>query len=66
MKGDRYDASRCTTPDLWQQRAARATDDGEGGIRRHIRGGWYGGNRPSEKHGLSGFMQADLSSNARC
>ncbi len=28
--------------DLWHS-AARATDDGEGAIRRHVRGGWYGG-----------------------
>jgi hypothetical protein len=42
--------------DLWHS-AARATDDGEGGIRRHIRGGWYGGNRPSQKHGLADFVK---------
>jgi hypothetical protein len=42
--------------DLWHS-AARATDDGTGGIRRHIRGGWYGGNRPSEKHGLADFVK---------
>jgi hypothetical protein len=42
--------------DLWHS-AARATDDGEGGIRRHIRGGWYGGNRPSRKHGLADFVK---------
>ena len=30
--------------DLWHS-AARATDDGEGAIRRHVRGGWYGGAR---------------------
>src|SRR4051812_47233680 len=28
--------------DLWHS-AARATDDGPGAIRRHVRGGWYGG-----------------------
>ena len=28
--------------DLWHS-AARATDDGDGAIRRHVRGGWYGG-----------------------
>jgi hypothetical protein len=42
--------------DLWHS-AARATDDGEGGIRRHIRGGWYGGRRPEEKHGLADFVK---------
>ena len=42
--------------DLWHS-AARATDDGEGGIRRHIRGGWYGGSRPSGKHGLADFVK---------
>src|SRR5262249_15739641 len=30
--------------DLWHS-AARATDDGAGGVRRHVRGGWYGGER---------------------
>ena len=34
--------------DLWHS-AARATDDGPGGIRRHIRGGWYGGTRPADE-----------------
>ena len=42
--------------DLWHS-AARATDDGEGGIRRHVRGGWYGGTRPAEKHGLADFVK---------
>ena len=42
--------------DLWHS-AARATDDGEGGIRRHVRGGWYGGQRPAEKHGLADFVK---------
>jgi hypothetical protein len=42
--------------DLWHS-AARATDDGEGGIRRHVRGGWYGGKRPAEKHGLADFVK---------
>ncbi len=42
--------------DLWHS-AARATDDGEGGIRRHIRGGWYGGKRPDQKHGLADFVK---------
>jgi Phytanoyl-CoA dioxygenase (PhyH) len=42
--------------DLWHS-AARATDDGEGGIRRHVRGGWYGGTRPAAKHGLADFVK---------
>jgi hypothetical protein len=42
--------------DLWHS-AARATDDGPGGIRRHIRGGWYGGARPSAPHGLDDFVK---------
>jgi len=42
--------------DLWHS-AARATDDGPGGIRRHIRGGWYGGARPSTRHGLDDFVK---------
>jgi Phytanoyl-CoA dioxygenase (PhyH) len=42
--------------DLWHS-AARATDDGDGGTRRHIRGGWYGGAKPAEKHGLHDFVK---------
>jgi ectoine hydroxylase-related dioxygenase (phytanoyl-CoA dioxygenase family) len=42
--------------DLWHS-AARATDDGDGGIRRHVRGGWYGGTRPAAKHGLDDFVK---------
>jgi len=42
--------------DLWHS-AARATDDGPGGVRRHIRGGWYGGTRPTEPHGLGDFVK---------
>jgi hypothetical protein len=42
--------------DLWHS-AARATDDGEGGTRRHIRGGWYGGRKPAAKHGLHDFVK---------
>lgn len=42
--------------DLWHS-AARATDDGDGGTRRHIRGGWYGGRKPAEKHGLDDFVK---------
>jgi hypothetical protein len=42
--------------DLWHS-AARATDDGPGGIRRHIRGGWYGGTRPTTHHGLDDFVK---------
>ena len=42
--------------DLWHS-AARATDDDAGGIRRHVRGGWYGGSRPTAKHGLHDFVK---------
>jgi hypothetical protein len=42
--------------DLWHS-AARATDDGAGGIRRHVRGGWYGGRRPQRRHGLDDFVK---------
>jgi hypothetical protein len=42
--------------DLWHS-AARATDDGAGGIRRHVRGGWYAGTRPAAKHGLDDFVK---------
>ena len=41
---------------LWHS-AARATEDPPGGIRRHVRGGWYGGNRPAAKHGLDDFVK---------
>ena len=42
--------------DLWHS-AARATDDGPGGIRRHLRGGWYGGRHPDQPHGLDDFVK---------
>jgi hypothetical protein len=42
--------------DLWHS-AARATDDGDGGIRRHVRGGWYGGARLDPGHGLDDFVK---------
>jgi hypothetical protein len=42
--------------DLWHS-AARATDDGAGGVRRHIRGGWYGGPKPESRHGLDDFVK---------
>ena len=41
---------------LWHS-AARATDDGPGGVRRHVRGGWYGGTRPDAPHGLHDFVK---------
>ena len=41
---------------LWHS-AARATDDGPGGVRRHIRGGWYGGRKPQAPHGLDDFVK---------
>jgi len=42
--------------DLWHS-AARATDDGEGAIRRHVRGGWYGGARLAPNHGIDDFVK---------
>jgi len=42
--------------DLWHS-AARATDDGEGAIRRHVRGAWYGGERLVPNHGLDDFVK---------
>jgi ectoine hydroxylase-related dioxygenase (phytanoyl-CoA dioxygenase family) len=42
--------------DLWHS-AARATDDGPGGVRRHVRGGWYGGTKPTRRHGLGDFVK---------
>jgi hypothetical protein len=42
--------------DLWHS-AARATDDGEGAVRRHIRGGWYAGRRLEPGHGLDDFVK---------
>lgn len=41
---------------LWHS-AARATDDGEIAVRRHIRGGWYGGRRLPADHGLDDFVK---------
>jgi ectoine hydroxylase-related dioxygenase (phytanoyl-CoA dioxygenase family) len=41
---------------LWHS-AARATDDGQGAVRRHIRGGWYGGERLKPGHGLDDFVK---------
>ncbi len=41
---------------LWHA-AARATDDGDGAIRRHVRGGWYGGERLAPGHGLADFVK---------
>jgi ectoine hydroxylase-related dioxygenase (phytanoyl-CoA dioxygenase family) len=42
--------------DLWHA-AARATDDGEGAVRRHVRGSWYGGTRLAPHHGLDDFVK---------
>ena len=41
---------------LWHS-AARATDDGDAAIRRHVRGGWYGGARLEPDHGLDDFVK---------
>jgi ectoine hydroxylase-related dioxygenase (phytanoyl-CoA dioxygenase family) len=42
--------------DLWHA-AARATDDGAGAVRRHVRGAWYGGARLEPNHGLDDFVK---------
>jgi Phytanoyl-CoA dioxygenase (PhyH) len=42
--------------DLWHS-AARATDDGAGAVRRHVRGAWYGGERLAPNHGLDDFVK---------
>jgi hypothetical protein len=42
--------------DLWHA-AARATADGDLGIRRHVRGGWYAGERLAPGHGLDDFVK---------
>jgi hypothetical protein len=41
---------------LWHS-AARATDDGADAIRRHVRGGWYGGERLAPNHGIDDFVK---------
>ena len=41
---------------LWHS-AARATDDGPGAMRRHLRGGWYGGDRLAPNHGVDDFVK---------
>jgi ectoine hydroxylase-related dioxygenase (phytanoyl-CoA dioxygenase family) len=41
---------------LWHS-AARATDDPPLGVRRHIRGGYYGGERLDEGHGVEDFVK---------
>jgi hypothetical protein len=42
--------------DLWHS-AARATEDGERAVRRHLRGGWYGGERLGPDHGTDDFVK---------
>ncbi|MDQ1519728.1 MAG: hypothetical protein QOI55_801 [Actinomycetota bacterium] len=42
--------------DLWHA-AARATDDGASAVRRHVRGGWYGGERLAPGHGVADFVK---------
>ena len=42
--------------DLWHS-AARASVDGPEGIRRHVRGGWYGGARLAPNHGVDDFVK---------
>jgi hypothetical protein len=41
---------------LWHS-AARATEDGDLAVRRHIRGGWYAGQRLERGHGLDDFVK---------
>jgi len=41
---------------LWHA-AARATDTGEAAVRRHLRGGWYGGTRLEPGHGVEDFVK---------
>jgi hypothetical protein len=41
---------------LWHS-AARATEDGTAAVRRHVRGGWYGGERLPPGHGLDDFVK---------
>jgi hypothetical protein len=41
---------------LWHS-AARATEDGDLAVRRHIRGGWYAGERLEAGHGLADFVK---------
>jgi hypothetical protein len=42
--------------DLWHA-AARATDDGDAAVRRHLRGGWYGGEHLAPNHGIADFVK---------
>jgi len=42
--------------DLWHA-AARATDDGDGAVRRHVRGSWHGGERLDVGHGTDDFVK---------
>ena len=42
--------------DLWHS-AARASDDGDAAVRRHVRGGWYGGTRLAPGHGVGDFVK---------
>jgi ectoine hydroxylase-related dioxygenase (phytanoyl-CoA dioxygenase family) len=41
---------------LWHS-AARGTDDGPGGIRRHLRGSWCAGTRLAVGHGVDDFVK---------
>jgi ectoine hydroxylase-related dioxygenase (phytanoyl-CoA dioxygenase family) len=42
---------------LWHS-AARGSDDGPGGVRRHVRGGWYGGRRFDPDRDVNVFIKA--------
>jgi len=45
--------------DLWHA-AARATEDGEPAVRRHLRGSWHGGARLPVGHGTEDFVKNAL------
>ena len=42
--------------DLWHA-AARATEDPPGGVRRHLRGSWFGGRRPAPSEPIEAFTK---------
>ena len=42
--------------DLWHA-AARATEDPPGGVRRHLRGSWFGGRRPEPGEPIEAFTK---------
>ena len=42
--------------DLWHS-AARATAEGDAGVRRHLRGSWHAGTRLDAGHGTDDFVK---------